>query len=331
MQYAILRIILLSILGNGICSIPFFRTDHHKITKAIISVTPTSQLEISNNISWTRLPTDGSYAYNAPAIPIMGSLVEPSYNIANTSHTIRPSIYGCPVHRNINKDKTLSLVYKPPSQSDRWVALVAEGRCMLRDKINLAYHSGAVGLMFYNPRRNHAQPRPIYVRRNDFVVVGTSLVNYRNMSEQLSSGVTIRINPGDTHYPIHVGYVGLLCLVLFVLSIILCCYGIHCPCPIKINIPNIPDRINYWSTSTTTKLEALDVCLYDITSCCICLEEFESGSIVTRLPCQHQFHKNCIRDWVTGPQFANWHGLSDPTCPICYKNIFPLKFTGTRV
>ena len=31
--------------------------------------------------------------------------------------------------------------------------------------------------------------------------------------------------------------------------------------------------------------------------CCICLDEFESADVVLILPCNHQYHVNCIKAW----------------------------------
>mmetsp|Transcript_10781 Transcript_10781/g.26066 ORF Transcript_10781/g.26066 Transcript_10781/m.26066 type:complete len:580 (+) Transcript_10781:110-1849(+) len=42
--------------------------------------------------------------------------------------------------------------------------------------------------------------------------------------------------------------------------------------------------------------------------CCICLETISLGDKVTRIPCAHIFHQDCIVDWLT-----NHHC----TCPVC--------------
>jgi len=47
-------------------------------------------------------------------------------------------------------------------------------------------------------------------------------------------------------------------------------------------------------------------------SCSICLEEFESGEKLLKLPCNHYFHPNCIKPWLTERQ---------PTCPLCKANV----------
>jgi len=48
------------------------------------------------------------------------------------------------------------------------------------------------------------------------------------------------------------------------------------------------------------------------TECCICLEDFESPQTKgSTLPCGHQFHEPCIRDWLQ----------SQNRCPICRRAI----------
>lgn len=42
--------------------------------------------------------------------------------------------------------------------------------------------------------------------------------------------------------------------------------------------------------------------------CCVCLESYELGQQVVRLPCAHLFHGSCIRDWLLE---------SSCTCPVC--------------
>ena len=45
--------------------------------------------------------------------------------------------------------------------------------------------------------------------------------------------------------------------------------------------------------------------------CIICMEEFEKNEIVKLLPCEHIFHKNCIKQWL----------LKQKTCPFCKAEI----------
>lgn len=47
--------------------------------------------------------------------------------------------------------------------------------------------------------------------------------------------------------------------------------------------------------------------LGDDAQCCICLEDFCVGDMMTRLPCLHTYHTACIGDWLR----------ASGTCPVC--------------
>ncbi len=46
-------------------------------------------------------------------------------------------------------------------------------------------------------------------------------------------------------------------------------------------------------------------------SCPICLTSFDIGTPITRLPCRHTYHHNCIRQWLH----------THVTCPYCRHDI----------
>ena len=43
------------------------------------------------------------------------------------------------------------------------------------------------------------------------------------------------------------------------------------------------------------------------TSCVICMEDFEDGVQVNRLPCLHFYHEDCIGQWLK----------TSHLCPLC--------------
>lgn len=45
--------------------------------------------------------------------------------------------------------------------------------------------------------------------------------------------------------------------------------------------------------------------------CSVCLVEMEVGSIVSRLPCTHEFHVNCVGEWFTRTR----------SCPMCRRGL----------
>ena len=48
------------------------------------------------------------------------------------------------------------------------------------------------------------------------------------------------------------------------------------------------------------------------TECCICCCEYGEAETVSKLPCKHIFHDDCISRWF----------LKSGTCPVCRNNVF---------
>ncbi|ESO01034.1 hypothetical protein HELRODRAFT_153609, partial [Helobdella robusta] len=44
------------------------------------------------------------------------------------------------------------------------------------------------------------------------------------------------------------------------------------------------------------------------TSCCICLDDFETGDFVWQLQCCHNFHSHCVYKWLREKRNR---------CPLC--------------
>jgi len=59
------------------------------------------------------------------------------------------------------------------------------------------------------------------------------------------------------------------------------------------------------TTTTTTTTEE------DVPTCSICLDEYENGDDLTRLPCQHTYHTQCIDAWCS----------NHVRCPLCNANL----------
>ena len=61
-------------------------------------------------------------------------------------------------------------------------------------------------------------------------------------------------------------------------------------------------------------------------TCAICLEEFEEGEMVPKLPCQHNFHTRCLFVW-TQTRCKHCVGVQ---CPVCNRVLFsPILNTDT--
>lgn len=67
-------------------------------------------------------------------------------------------------------------------------------------------------------------------------------------------------------------------------------------------INNNPTDINKYNTYISNNQST--------NSCSICLSNFQSGELITELPCKHLFHKNCLSQWFN----------CNNTCPLCKFN-----------
>jgi len=72
---------------------------------------------------------------------------------------------------------------------------------------------------------------------------------------------------------------------------------------VKVTVPE-----NIFNTFKTTLLTNKNINNYKDKSCNICIEEFNLNEILTTLKCNHFFHKNCIKEWLT---------KQSKKCPIC--------------
>eukprot|EP00049_Salpingoeca_infusionum_P012076 m.214242 g.214242 ORF g.214242 m.214242 type:complete len:336 (-) comp15100_c3_seq1:137-1144(-) len=81
----------------------------------------------------------------------------------------------------------------------------------------------------------------------------------------------------------------------------------HEPLMRRSDVANLPCR--KWHTTTS---EAVDEREDETTeTCCICLEEYDNGDDIVTLPCQHEFHKDCITPWLSERQRV---------CPLCKRD-----------
>ena len=77
----------------------------------------------------------------------------------------------------------------------------------------------------------------------------------------------------------------------------------------KDNVSEIIDRgplSDYLLARETELIEDIDD-----DPCSICLEEFVVPNRIIVLPCEHKFHSDCIKSWIS----------QDSSCPICRQRI----------
>jgi hypothetical protein len=77
---------------------------------------------------------------------------------------------------------------------------------------------------------------------------------------------------------------------------------------VKVTVPE-----NVFETFETIVLTNDNFDNYKEKSCNICIEEFKLNDTLTNLKCNHFFHKNCIKTWLT---------KQSKKCPICRNETF---------
>jgi hypothetical protein len=109
-----------------------------------------------------------------------------------------------------------------------------------------------------------------------------------------------------------------------------------CSCGSRLVVPQLPESLQQLLlTQLTPKgtpdhiVESLPVISYEATqaqakstdgdnnncsTCIICMDDYEQGNELSMLPCFHKFHKDCIKEWLSGSK----------SCPICKGSIIEM-------
>ncbi|CEP16643.1 hypothetical protein [Parasitella parasitica] len=68
------------------------------------------------------------------------------------------------------------------------------------------------------------------------------------------------------------------------------------------------EKANWSKNGSVVSLETA----YEPSSCVICLDPFENGDVLRRLPCNHEYHRDCVDVWLT---------KKCGSCPLCLHHI----------
>ena len=218
-----------------------------------------------------------------------------------------------------------------PSPPAGWLALVSRGNCTFVQKIQMAQAQGASGVIVHNNNGQHElvimggvvapSETPITIP-SVFVsqATGAKFREYLAASNSTApvAGETLKVELSSCSYtgeekkkgPLSRDLVAEIALLLTItvavctsIAILRYCEA-HCeelrgrqaedaPPPAEIRlVRDLPQRI--------CELDEEE-------ECCICLETFEAGNTLKRLPCGHEFHMDCIDQWLT---------TEHATCPM---------------
>ncbi|KAI8637600.1 hypothetical protein BD408DRAFT_47297 [Parasitella parasitica] len=68
------------------------------------------------------------------------------------------------------------------------------------------------------------------------------------------------------------------------------------------------EKVDWRKNTSVNSLETA----YEPSSCVICLDPFENGNTLRRLPCNHEYHRDCVDVWLT---------KKCGSCPLCLHHI----------
>jgi hypothetical protein len=84
--------------------------------------------------------------------------------------------------------------------------------------------------------------------------------------------------------------------------------------PTPIQRSHVPQSTQTWLPSQFTRehvtLDEMDGELEQGVRCAICLDRLEQGDVVGDIPCEHVFHKDCLKDWLRKKN----------RCPLCQRS-----------
>lgn len=130
--------------------------------------------------------------------------------------------------------------------------------------------------------------------------MGEYIKNYYNLDNDYKNNTSI-INYSNSD---------IKCFSLYAMLIIILFISFSNPC-----FPLIKNSFN----SCKEKYNILKIPVYKITGndnllldeCSICLDKYEINDKIISLNCNHKFHKNCLKLWIS----------KNNTCPQCRENI----------
>ncbi|XP_064124578.1 E3 ubiquitin-protein ligase RNF149 isoform X4 [Loxodonta africana] len=210
-----------------------------------------------------------------------------------------------------------------------WVALVARGGCIFKDKVLVAARRNASAVVVYNEERygnltaamSHADGHPVlpaaFVKKTVFspfdglwalvedqvtrgtgniVVIMVSYPEGRGLRELVQKGIPVKmtIGIGTRHVQELISgqsvvFVAIAFITMMVISLAWLIFYYI-------------QRFLY--TGSQFRSQGIDV---DAENCAVCIENFKAKDVVRILPCKHIFHRTCIDPWL----------LDHRTCPMC--------------
>lgn len=216
----------------------------------------------------------------------------------------------------------------PPGHDHRqapfpaWIALVARGRCSLKDKVENAARKRAAAVVVYNePRFGNATLPMAHLGTSHTIVIMVAHPKGMEILEPVQRGIPVKmaISVGRQHKQEFItgqsaAFVAIAFITMMIISLAwLIFFYIQRFLYTRSQFGNQRDRKEIVKAIGQLQLHIVkhgDKGL-DAENCAICIENFKPKDTVRVLPCKHIFHRHCIDPWL----------LDHRTCPMCKLDI----------
>ncbi|XP_050303149.1 E3 ubiquitin-protein ligase goliath [Anthonomus grandis grandis] len=229
---------------------------------------------------------------------------------------------------------------KLPPPGTPWIALVKRGHCNFDVKVDNAFRSKASGVLVYNDRDSSALDKMRLFddnKRNISAVFiykwkGEELAKLSENDSNVYVQITIAGHSPSKSVSINrtsVLFVSITFIVLMIISLTWLVFYyvqrfryIRTKVKLSRRLGNAAKKA--LSKIPTRNLKADDKEIQGDGECCaVCIEPYKINDTIRILPCEHEYHKNCIDPWL----------LEHRTCPMCKMDIlkhYGFVFTGSQ-
>lgn len=119
-------------------------------------------------------------------------------------------------------------------------------------------------------------------------------------------------NPGE--FDAWITIVIVFSIVFFIVFVIIIFFNLTYNCTIKEN-KKIDDSIIHKTTIKNKISLNIKNNLKEDNQCSICMKEIIKNETIYNFPCEHDFHRNCVKSWI----------IEHNSCPNCRRIIFPFS------
>lgn len=200
----------------------------------------------------------------------------------------------------------------PTANVSDLIAVVERGNCQFGEKVLSAQLAGFIAVIVYD---NRAEDLISMYTEVDGINISSIFVA-QSTGPYLLNGLQAVLKISATQFPPYlITFIAVVSSAIFIFSIFMCYRH-------RIIMRRAAEAARAAAPRTRTvslAAKKFDAVLFKETRCCICLEDYTAESMVSQLPCTHDFHKSCIEAWLSNE--------SHNSCPLCKRDAFATETT----